>query len=55
MLVKETFTHENGKAHYTVKIQDNKVVAVYREESNYSYIINPNSEVFEYYEAKYNK
>lgn len=55
MLVKETFTHENGKAYYTVKIQDNKVVAVFREEHNYSYSINHNSEVFKHYEAKYNK
>jgi hypothetical protein len=54
-LFKETFMHENGKAHYTVKVQDNKVVAVFREEPNYSYTINHNSEMFAYYEAKYNK
>jgi hypothetical protein len=54
-LFKETFTHENNKVHYTIKIQDNKVVDVYREESNYSYSIDHNSEMFKYYEAKYNK
>jgi hypothetical protein len=54
-LFKETFTHENNKVHYTIKIQDNKVVDVYREESNYSYSIDHNSEMFKYYETKYNK
>ena len=54
-LFKETFTHENGKAYYTVKVQDNKVVDVFRDEPNYSYSIDHNSEMFAYYEAKYNK
>lgn len=54
-IFKEIFTHEDSKVQYTIKVQDNKVIDVFRDELNYSYSIEHNSEIFKYYEAKYNK
>jgi hypothetical protein len=54
-LITDVFSYDNIKVKYTIKLQDNKVIAVYCEEPDYTYSVDKNSTLFEYYEGKYNK